>query len=197
MQTRKWEDAPGQPPAARSQLLCDEPFALDVAKAKLGVDDHIAPGRVTPVTPTPPPTPLESFALTGILLGLVALGTVNFVLLKLVYTEFGNGINFLYVVFGGCILYPQMLFNKKYKAFSDAAGVGADEVDVEGAVEKPPQQLLSQLQTKFVIMGTLDACGTFLTSLGAAGTPGSLQPLLNQTLIPYTMLVSYVTLGSW
>lgn len=43
-------------------------------------------------------------------------------------------------------------------------------------------------------MAVLDGLGTFLTSIGAPRTPGQLQPLLNQCLIPTTMLLSYVLL---
>jgi len=41
-------------------------------------------------------------------------------------------------------------------------------------------------------MGFLDALGTFFTAMGSAYTPGPLQPLLNQTLIPFTMLASAI-----
>lgn len=43
-------------------------------------------------------------------------------------------------------------------------------------------------------MGTLDAFGTFFTAMGAVYTPGSMQPLLNQMLIPWCLLFSVVYL---
>lgn len=43
-------------------------------------------------------------------------------------------------------------------------------------------------------MGFLDNCGTFLTAMGAVYTPGMYQPLLNQTLIPLTMLFTFLLL---
>ena len=51
-------------------------------------------------------------------------------------------------------------------------------------------------QRSFLAMGALDCCGTFLTAMGAVFTPGQLQPLLNQSLIPATMLVSFLCLGT-
>lgn len=43
-------------------------------------------------------------------------------------------------------------------------------------------------------MGLLDCCGTFLAAMGAFYTPGQVQTLLNQTLIPVTMLASFLYL---
>lgn len=51
-------------------------------------------------------------------------------------------------------------------------------------------------QTRFLVMGVLDCCGTFLAAMGAFYTPGSVQTLLNQTLIPVTMLCSAIYLRS-
>ena len=48
----------------------------------------------------------------------------------------------------------------------------------------------------FICMAFLDALGTFLTAMGSAGTPGPLQPLLNQTLIPFTMVASFLFMGT-
>lgn len=45
-------------------------------------------------------------------------------------------------------------------------------------------------------MGFLDACGTFLSSIGAPGTPGHLQIMLNQTLILFTMITAFMFLGT-
>lgn len=140
--------------------------------------------------------------LTIVMTGLVTMGAVNFVLLKMVYAQYSNvrveigadgqgkheskyktvdlsffanqGINFLYVIYGGMILYPRMLFTD--------------------AIPKKMRESVSQ--KKFMVMGFLDACGTFLTSLGAGATPGELQPVLNQTLIPYTIIVSHLYMGA-
>eukprot|EP00435_Cladocopium_sp_Y103_P031127 s3782_g7.t2 len=104
---------------------------------------------------------------------------MNFALLKVTYTAYGDrrsffvnqAINLLYVVYGGAILYPRMLFTN--------------------VVTK---EMTSFPKRPFFIMGTLDSLGTFLTCLGTAYTPGSITPLLNQLLIPFTMLVSAVWL---
>ncbi|CAJ1337242.1 unnamed protein product [Effrenium voratum] len=109
------------------------------------------------------------------MVGLVILGGMNFTLLKITYTAFGDrrsffvnqAINLLYIIYGGAILYPRMLCTS--------------------AVTK---EMTAFPKKHFVIMGTLDSLGTFLTCLGTAYTPGSVTPLLNQLLIPFTMLVS-------
>lgn len=113
------------------------------------------------------------------MLGLVLLGACNFVLLKVLYTAYGDrrsffvnqAINLLYIVYGGAILYPRMLFT--------------DTVTKD--MRKFPKR-------HFLAMGVLDSLGTFLTCLGTTYTPGSLTPLLNQLLIPFTMVSSSVYL---
>ena len=54
-------------------------------------------------------------------------------------------------------------------------------------------EMRSYPQIRFICMGILDSCGTFLAAMGAVNTPGHDQPLLNQTLIPLTMLASACT----
>lgn len=123
--------------------------------------------------------PIGRLHLLLIMIGLVVLGGMNFALLKVTYTAYGDrrsffvnqAINLLYVVYGGAILYPRMLFTN--------------------VVTK---EMTSFPKRPFFIMGTLDSLGTFLTCLGTAYTPGSITPLLNQLLIPFTMLVSAVWL---
>jgi len=61
---------------------------------------------------------------------------------------------------------------------------------------KLPDGIKQCPQHKFFLMGFLDACGTFLSSVGAPGTPGHLQVVLNQTLILFTMLVAWCWLGT-
>ena len=45
-------------------------------------------------------------------------------------------------------------------------------------------------------MSFLDASGTFLSAMGSVKTPGYLQTILNQTLIPMIMLTSFFALGT-
>ena len=113
----------------------------------------------------------------GMMILLVLVGTANFVVFKLMYSSYGEdnnffvnqGVNLLFVVYGGAIVYPRMCMKI-------------------GVPEKPfPQR-------KFLIMGVLDAFGTFFTAMGAVGTPGQYQSLLNQTLIPLTMICSAILL---
>mmetsp|Transcript_143438 Transcript_143438/g.357417 ORF Transcript_143438/g.357417 Transcript_143438/m.357417 type:complete len:426 (-) Transcript_143438:440-1717(-) len=51
-------------------------------------------------------------------------------------------------------------------------------------------------QKTFACMGLLDALATYFTSVGAVHTPGQLQTVLGQLLIPASMLASYVVLKS-
>lgn len=117
--------------------------------------------------------------LLPIMVILILLGCINFVLLKEMYSAYGDkfaffvnqGVNFFYIFYGGAILYPRM-------CLSD--------------VVTPEMRKLSK--KRFFIMGFLDALGTFFTAMGAAFTPGSLQPIINQNLIPWIMLMSRVYL---
>jgi drug/metabolite transporter (DMT)-like permease len=110
---------------------------------------------------------------------LVILGTINFVLVKEMYSAYGEkyaffvnqGVNFLYCIYGGAVLYPRMWFSNDITSEMYAAS-----------------------KLRFLAMGTLDAFGTFFTAMGAVYTPGSLQPILNQMLIPFTICISIVYL---
>jgi hypothetical protein len=51
-------------------------------------------------------------------------------------------------------------------------------------------------QKTFACMGLLDAMATYFTSVGAVHTPGQLQTVLGQLLIPASMLAAYVVLQS-
>lgn len=123
--------------------------------------------------------PIARLHLLAVMCGLVLLGACNFVLLKVLYTAYGDrraffvnqAINFLYIVYGGAILYPRMLL-------TDAV----------------TEEMYRFPKRHFFIMGMLDSMGTFLTCLGTPYTPGSLTPLLNQLLIPFTMLSSVLYL---
>ena len=111
---------------------------------------------------------------------LVFLGSLNFILVKAMYNAFGSsyaffanqGVNFLYVLYGGAILQQKMLCT--------------DEITPE---------MRTFPQTTFFKLAILDAFGTFFTAMGAVYTPMEYQPILNQTLIPFTMLASFLFLG--
>lgn len=122
---------------------------------------------------------------------LLCVGTLNSVAYKVCYAVYGqqyayfvsNGINTLYVVFGGAILYPRQL--RSY--CKDRRDVNPNPI---------PKELLYQPQYKFVVMALLDSCGTFLSAMGSVRTPGYLQTILNQTLIPILMVVSSIVFGT-
>ena len=63
-------------------------------------------------------------------------------------------------------------------------------------LERLPEGLLRCPQHRFAFMGFLDGLGTFLSSIGAPGTPGHLQVVLNQTLILFTMITAFACLGT-
>ena len=90
------------------------------------------------------------------------------------YSFFVNqSINFFHIVIGAIIVYPRMLCTN----------------DITPAMRKTPQRI-------FVFMALLDSFGTFFISMGSVYTPGQIQPLLNQALIPMTMGFSCVWLRS-
>ena len=107
----------------------------------------------------------------------LVVGPVNFVLYRVCYATYGEkyaffvsqGVNLLYVVYGGAILLPKMWFGD----------------EITPAMRALPQR-------RFVFMAVLDCCGTFLAAMGAVHTPGQVQSLLNQSLIPCTMIASHV-----
>ena len=59
-----------------------------------------------------------------------------------------------------------------------------------------PDGLLRCPQHRYAFMGLLDALGTFLSSIGAPGTPGHLQVMLCQTLILFTMATAFLWMGT-
>ena len=107
----------------------------------------------------------------------LVVGPVNFVLYRVCYATYGEeyaffvsqGVNLLYVVYGGAILLPKMWFGD----------------EITPAMRALPQR-------RFAFMAILDCCGTFLAAMGAVHTPGQVQSLLNQSLIPCTMIASRV-----
>jgi drug/metabolite transporter (DMT)-like permease len=83
-----------------------------------------------------------------------------------------QGVNVLYVLYGFVPLAYKMAFTP----------------DVTPAMRAASQR-------PYVIMGLLDSLGTFLTAMGAVYTPGVFQTLLNQTLVPFTLLTSALALA--
>ena len=138
--------------------------------------------------------PLGTIELIVVLILLLLSGSVNFVLIKCLYSEYGEaqaffvsqGINVIYCVYGGLIVYPRLL----------PFGIGARISTTLGLEPIPYSMRRPAHQQRFLAMGALDTLGTFLTAMGAVFTPGQLQPLLNQSLIPATMLTSFVFLGT-
>eukprot|EP00656_Telonema_subtile_P013709 TRINITY_DN16966_c0_g1_i1.p1 TRINITY_DN16966_c0_g1~~TRINITY_DN16966_c0_g1_i1.p1 ORF type:complete len:333 (-),score=39.56 TRINITY_DN16966_c0_g1_i1:108-1106(-) len=128
-----------------------------------------------PAVPYQKPKAIAKLKLYLIVAVLIALGTGNFLLLKIVYSAYpakysffvNQGINLGYVVFGVCVVLPRIYWTK----------------EVTPEMRKYPQR-------PFFYMGVLDSLGTFFTAMGTYGTPGAATPLLNQTLIPFTMLAS-------
>lgn len=126
----------------------------------------------------PPKSVWSSIRVLITLIICVTIGPINFVLYKIMFAAFGerraffvsNCINLVYVIFGGIVLYI---------------------VDLQGKIT-PEMREIPHL--KFMIMGLLDAIGGFLSAMGANRTSGSLQQLLNQTLIPVTMIASWIML---
>lgn len=114
-----------------------------------------------------------------ILLACILLGPLNFVLYKVMYTSFDDNeaffvaqlVNLQYVIIGGIAL--------KY-------------LECQGKITEKMYQVP---HSKFIIMGSLDCIAGMLAGLSSKNTPGSVQQLLNQSLIPCTMFASYLFLG--
>jgi drug/metabolite transporter (DMT)-like permease len=112
---------------------------------------------------------------------MIVMGAANFAIYKVMFNAYGTsgayfvsqGVNVLYVAYGGFCLGYKMYFT--------------NEIDAE---------MRKGSHKKFIVMGTLDCMGTFLTAMGAVYTPGTFQTLLNQTLIPFTLIFSRAFLGA-
>ena len=95
-------------------------------------------------------TPKWVWMLVGVM---VVLGTINFVLLGTLYKAYtdeyaffvNQGINFMYVVMGGMVLYPKQIFT--------------NEINEKTGLRFPQRKLFS--------LGLLDSFGTLFTALGA------------------------------
>ena len=122
----------------------------------------------------------NSFTTMMILLVVIVLGPLNFVLYKIMYSAYSDdeaffvaqAVNFHYVLIGGAAL---------------------TYVTSKGLI--PPKTYLVP-HSKFMIMGCLDSFAGIVAGLAAKRTSGSVQQLLNQSLIPFTMLSSYAFLGT-
>lgn len=138
-----------------------------------------------------PPRRVGGCELLVVLLLLVGSGSVNFLLLKVMFTAYGEenaffvsqGVNVLYVIYGGLVTYPRLLGGGVGHRLSSWMGLDP----ITPAMRGSPQR-------RFIVMGLLDCFGTFFTAMGAVHTPGQFQPLLNQSLVPCTMVVSCVML---
>ena len=114
-------------------------------------------------------------------MAIMAIGPSNFVIFRILFAEYGQeyaffvsqGVNLLYCVYGGLLLYPKMCFGTEIT-----------------------REMRALPQYPFMIMAFLDCLGTFLSAMGAVYTPGQYQTLLNQTHIPCTMGASAFFLRS-
>ena len=140
------------------------------------------------------PRRVQGVELGVVLILLLSTGACNFVLVKLLYNSYGEtnsffvsqGINVLYCIYGGAIVYPRLLPGGIGNKLS--AWLGLDPIT--------PAMRAPTHQRRFFTMGVLDCFGTFLTAMGAVFTPGQYQTLLNQSLIPATMIASSAFLGT-
>lgn len=124
------------------------------------------------------PRRLRNVELIAGLLLLMLSGCANFILLKVLFAAYGEsaaffvsqGINVIYCVYGGLIVYPRLLPSGVGDALS--RGFGLEPIT-------PRMRTWPHLRA-FVVMGVLDCFGTFLTAMGAVYTPGQFQTLLIQ-----------------
>ena len=138
-----------------------------------------------------PPRRVAGWELFFVLILLMLTGTTNFVLVKVLYSTYGEcyaffvsqGINVIYVVYGGLLVCPRLL----PWGLGDTVSRAMNFDPITPAMRRSPHR-------RFLSMGILDCFGTFFTALGAVYTPGQFQTLLNQSLIPCTLIVSIIML---
>lgn len=139
----------------------------------------VAPSNSTDLTIQGQQVPSSPFWVYANFISCLIVGPLNFVSYKVMYAAYGEsraffvsqGVNFLYVLYGGIILH---YLTKKGEITEEMRAIP---------------------HMKFIVMGFLDCLGGFLAAMGANRTPGSLQQLLNQTLIPIIMFMSWLFLG--
>jgi drug/metabolite transporter (DMT)-like permease len=154
------------------QLLLEHPIHDG---ALLKAEQH-GDGRIQPRTYEKKEKKKTVCWLSVMMFFLTAVGCINFILVKAMYDAFGThgaffanqGVNLLYVLYGGGFLSYKLLFTN----------------DIDADMKRFPQ-------SRFFGLATLDAFGTFFTAMGATFTPLALQQILNQTLIPLTMICSF------
>jgi drug/metabolite transporter (DMT)-like permease len=107
---------------------------------------------------------------------MLAVGPSNYILYKIAFTSYGASsalfamqmVNLLFVVYGAVALYA-----------------------VRGAIT---DEMRASSKVPYALMALLDCLGGLCAALGAARTPGQLQTLLSQSLVPCTMVASAVFL---
>ena len=107
---------------------------------------------------------------------MLAIGPSNYILYKIAFTSYGASsalfamqmVNLLFVVYGAVALYA-----------------------VRGAIT---DEMRASSKVPYALMALLDCLGGLCAALGAARTPGQLQTLLSQSLVPCTMVASAVFL---
>lgn len=109
----------------------------------------------------------------------VLLGPLNFILYKIMYSVYeqegaffvSQCVNVMYVLFGYLALVYVSMKNEITEEMKNIS------------------------HSKYSVMGLLDCLAGFLAAMGASKTSGAAQQLLNQALIPCTMLSSFLFLG--
>jgi len=180
-QSRKRSVSLGMDTSAKSQ---NEGQSLPLKSSHRSISEHHATSH------------LSCTRLILLLGTLVLVGAANFAMFKSMYNAYGEknayfvsqGVNLLYVIYGGLLVYPRQIFcAKDYEPIRHRR---------RGNDKSPAQSSDIDPKLKFLVMGILDCFGTFFTAMGAVYTPGVFQTLLNQTLIPCTMFFSYLILRS-
>ena len=118
---------------------------------------------------------VEKYKLAFIMCLVIILGPANFVLYKVMFEAYGsdgsffvsNAVNIIYVLIGGVVL-----------------GIAEWRGEID-------DDMRNTSHAKFLVMASCDGLAGFLAAMGAVHTSGAMQQLLNQTLIPFTMLMSF------
>ena len=133
----------------------------------------------------PHQTDSKGRGMTGLVLLSILIASANQLLYKLTLNAFSSpdsNYGFFVSQFSTLMYTLQALVVSIYLAAAQPASV---------------KQLFAVDQKIFVFMGLFDGASSTLGTIAGAFCPGELQTILNQSVIPVTMTLSYVFLGSY
>lgn len=111
---------------------------------------------------------------------MLAVGPSNYILYKIAFTSYGSS----------SALFAMQMVNLLFVAYG---AVTLHIVSRRGAIT---DEMRESSKVPYALMALLDCLGGLCAALGAARTPGQLQTLLSQSLVPCVMVASAAFLGT-